>query len=209
MSNTDHLKQLADIRDIMEKSSRFLSLSGLSGVFAGLYAMIGAGCFYYYCLTRLGVDILQGDHTRLIALDDQTIATALLIAIIVLAASLATGIYFTTRKARRKGLSIWYPTTWRLVVSLGIPLATGGLFCLLLMKYGLFALVGPVTLIFYGLALLNGSKYTLEEIRYLGISEIVLGLISMYFIGYGILFWVIGFGVLHVVYGWLMYQKHG
>lgn len=209
MTQNDHLKQISDIREIMERSSRFISLSGLSGIFAGLFAIIGAGTFYYYCQNELGVDILSSNHTRLIMLDDKVFIRALIIATITLFLSIACGIFFTTRKAKRKGLEIWHKTTWRLIINLAIPLITGGIFCLLLMKYGLFALVGPCTLIFYGLALLNGSKYTLEEIRYLGISEITLGLLSMFFIGYGIAFWAIGFGFLHIIYGWFMYKKHG
>lgn len=209
MTQNEHLKQLTDIRDIMEKSSRFISLSGLSGVFAGFFALVGAGIFYFYCLNQLGVDILTSNHTRMIILDWNTVIYGILIAGTILILSIGCGIFFTTRKAKRKGLQVWHHTTWRLLVNLAIPLGTGGLFCLLLLKYGLFAMIGPCTLIFYGLALLNGSKYTLEEVRYLGISEIILGLISMYFIGYGIIFWVIGFGFLHIVYGWYMYKKHG
>lgn len=209
MTQNEHLQQLNDIRDIMEKSSRFISLSGLSGVFAGFFALIGAGIFYCYCLDKLGVDVLTADHTRLIIFNSDTMIHAVLIATIILVLSIGCGIFFTTRKAKRKGLQIWHQTTWRLLVNLAIPLITGGIFCLLLMKYGLFCFVGPATLIFYGLALLNGSKYTLEEVRFLGISEIMLGLISMYFIGYGIIFWVIGFGFLHIIYGWYMYKKHG
>lgn len=209
MDSKDHLKQLSDIRDIMEKSSRFISLSGLSGIFAGIFAILGAGAFYFYCLNQLGIDILTSNHTHILILDYKTLLIGILIASVVLILSLTSGIYFTTRKASQKGLQIWHNTTWRLLINLAIPLATGGLFCLLLLKYDLFSLVGPCTLIFYGLALLNGAKYTLEEVRYLGISEIALGLISMYFIGYGIIFWVIGFGILHIVYGWMMYRKHG
>lgn len=209
MTSQEHLKQLSDIKDIMEKSSRFISLSGLSGVFAGFFALIGAGLFYFYCLNLHGVNILTSDHTHLIVLDFNTIFVGIIIAGIVLIASLACGIFFTTRKAKRKGLQIWHSTTWRLLINLAIPLITGGLFCLMLLKYDLFAMVGPCTLLFYGLALLNGAKYTLEEVRYLGISEIILGLLSMYFIGYGILFWIIGFGILHILYGWFMYKKHG
>jgi len=209
MTQADHLKQLTDIREIMEKSSRFISLSGLSGVFAGFFALVGAGIFYYYCLNQLGVDILTSNHTHLLILDENTMLYGLFIATIILVLSIGCGIYFTTRKAKRKGLQVWHSTTWRLLINLAIPLVTGGLFCLMLLKYGLFSMVAPCTLIFYGLALLNGSKYTLEEIRYLGISEIVLGLLSMYFIGFGIIFWVIGFGILHIVYGWYMYKQHG
>jgi len=69
--------------------------------------------------------------------------------------------------------------------------------------------VAPLTLIFYGLALVNASKYTLSEIRSFGIAEIVLGLIAMAFIGYGLLFWAIGFGLLHIIYGIIMHVRYG
>jgi hypothetical protein len=63
-------------------------------------------------------------------------------------------------------------------------------------------------LIFYGLALLNASKYTLKEIRYLGMSEICLGLIASAWVQFGIVFWGIGFGMLHIIYGTFMYFKY-
>jgi hypothetical protein len=95
-----------------------------------------------------------------------------------------------------------------MIINLSIPLVAGGLYCLILLNYGWFGMIAPTTLIFYGLALLNASKYTLEEIRWLGISEIVLGLIGCFFIGYGITLWVLGFGILHIIYGLVMYVRY-
>ena len=89
-----------------------------------------------------------------------------------------------------------------------IPLITGGLFCLALLYHGLAGLVAPATLVFYGLALVNASKYTLHDIRNVGYCEIVLGLASLFFLGYGLEVWVIGFGILHIIYGSLMYWKY-
>jgi hypothetical protein len=63
-------------------------------------------------------------------------------------------------------------------------------------------------LIFYGLALINASKYTYNDIRYLGISELLIGLCSTLFLGYGLFFWAAGFGLAHIVYGALMYFKY-
>lgn len=107
-------------------------------------------------------------------------------AIAVLIASLITGCVLTMRKARKKGQSIWDTSAKRLIINLLIPLVSGGLFCLVLLYHGLVGLVAPATLIFYGLALLNASKYTLDDIRYLGICEIGLGLISSVYVGYGL-----------------------
>ena len=112
------------------------------------------------------------------------------------------------RKAKRKGLPVWDSTAKRLLLNLLIPLATGGLFCLVLLYHRQVGMIAPATLIFYGLALLNASKYTLNDIRYLGILEIIIGLIASVYIGYGLLFWAVGFGVLHIVYGIVMYSKY-
>ncbi|RMG86477.1 MAG: hypothetical protein D6714_04180 [Bacteroidetes bacterium] len=209
-TNNDHLQTLNDIRDLMERSSRFISLSGLSGVAAGVSALLGATLVYVY----LGIGPFSG---RLVAvLSDYpppkwglTAGTFfLLTAFVVLVLALSGGIYFTTRRARRKGQKIWDRLTFRLVVNLSIPLLAGGFFCIGLMYHGLWFLIAPATLVFYGLALLNGSKYTLNDIRYLGILEIILGCIGLFYPGFGLELWAIGFGILHILYGAAMYVKY-
>ena len=129
-------------------------------------------------------------------------------AIIVLMVSLLAGTLLTVRKARQQGRPVWDDTSKRLVINMFIPLIAGGLFCLILLYHGLVAFLAPVTLLFYGLALLNAGKYTLNDIRYLGIIEIITGLLAAVFIDYGLLFWVFGFGILHIVYGLTMYVKY-
>lgn len=205
-----HLETLSEIRSLMERSSRFISLSGLSGVAAGLFALLGAAMLYIYLdaipFDQKRIYYLAAESANKWGLDYRTFFA--IDAGIVLIGALASGIFFTTRKAKRKGQKIWDALTQRLLISLMIPLFTGGLFCLALLYHGLAGLVAPATLVFYGLALVNASKYTLHDIRYLGISEIILGLISLYLLGYGLEFWAIGFGILHIVYGISMYIKY-
>ena len=122
--------------------------------------------------------------------------------------SLVTGYIFTLRKAKKQNLNVWDNTTKRMVVSLSIPLVAGGIFCLILIKHQVVGLIAPSTLIFYGLALLNASKYTFNDVKYLGVLEIILGLVSAYYIGRGLLFWAVGFGILHIIYGTVMYFKY-
>lgn len=202
------LETLHEIRDMMEKSSRFLSLSGLSGVFAGLFALVGAAAAYRY----LGIGIWEPAYRHYShnagRLDDDFVKFFLADATLVLVAALAAGIYFTARKAKKQGQSLWGFTARRLVFSMIIPLVTGGLFCLALLYHDAVGLAAPATLIFYGLALLNGSKYTLHDVRYLGITEIILGILASFFIGYGLLCWAVGFGVMHILYGAIMYYKY-
>lgn len=210
MENKNHhtLETLSEIRSLMEKSSRFISLSGLSGVFAGIYAIIGASVAYF----KLNID-LNNTIDRTYIFDNQGLKTdfltfAIIDAGLVLGLALITGIYLTTRSAKKNNQNIWDKSAQRLLINILIPLTVGGVFCLALMYHELYALLAPAMLIFYGLALINASKYTLGDVRYLGVCEVILGLVSSFFIGYGLLFWTLGFGVMHIVYGIVMYFKY-
>ncbi|GAB5524771.1 MAG: hypothetical protein Roseis2KO_26430 [Roseivirga sp.] len=200
----DYLKDISEIRSIMEKSSRFISLSGLSGVMAGIYALIGAAIAYNLVYTSQELV-----YDQLIIRDVRgNVGSLILIAASVLIAAVLTGIYLTRRKARKQGLKTWDESAKRSLINLMIPLVTGGILVIIFYQQGLIGMVAPVTLIFYGLGLINASHYTYRDIRLLGISEVILGLIASAVIGYGLLIWAIGFGVLHIVYGALMYFKY-
>ncbi|NUQ25130.1 MAG: hypothetical protein HUU34_14380 [Saprospiraceae bacterium] len=209
-SKQQHIDTLQEIRSLMERSSRFISLSGLSGIFAGIWALAGATAAYFY------LDIMPFDqNTFYYSIIDQgrhrginILQFFVIDALIVLVGALGSGVYFSTRRAKRRGQKIWDPVTRRLLVELAIPLFAGGLFCLTLLYHDALVFVAPATLVFYGLALVNASKYTLPDIRLLGISEIVLGLIAMLRIGNGLECWAAGFGLLHIIYGAMMYYKY-
>ena len=210
----EQLGHLSEIRNLMEKSSRFLSLSGLTGIFAGMYALLGA-YFVYSDFNIVSSDTASVSYSEFIKTANSgtdsvilKIQSLFIIGAIVLVLSLVTGYIFTSRKAKKQNLNVWDSTTKRMVVSLSIPLIAGGIFCLILIKHEVVGLIAPATLIFYGLALLNASKYTFNDIKYLGVLEIVLGLVSAYYIGRGLLFWAVGFGVLHIIYGAVMYFKY-
>lgn len=209
-SQHQHLETLSEIRSLMERSSRFISLSGLSGVAAGIVALIGAAMVYIY----LEISPFDGNfvYYEMARSADKWgmnyITFFLLDATLVVILAFASGIFFTVRKAKRKGQRIWDALTQRLLINMAIPLATGGIFCLALFSHGYIGLIAPATLVFYGLALINASKYTLQDVRFLGISEVILGLIALFNLGSGLEFWAIGFGLLHILYGTLMYFKY-
>lgn len=209
MTKTEEsLQQLQHIRNMMERSSRFISLSGLSGVFAGFFALAGAAAFHIFLNKELNYGYTDFAKNVPVNISLGLRQFVLLDATVVAVLSLLFAFFFTMRNAKSKGQPIWDSTAKRMLVNLAIPLVAGGIYSLVLLNYGWFGLIAPTTLIFYGLALLNASKYTLDEIRWLGISEVVLGLIGCFFIGYGITLWAIGFGVLHIIYGLLMYSKY-
>ncbi len=206
IKSTDTLQELKDIRRIMERSSRFISLSGLSGVAAGICALGGAWIasgiidntnHMVYFADSLRSGVFDGFTLKLFAVAAGTFAVAFI-----------SAFYLTWRKAKKNGLPIWDHASKRLFWNMVIPMIAGGLFILGMLYYKEWRFVAPASLIFYGLALVNASKFTLSEIRYLGYCEIVLGLINMMFIGYGLHCWAIGFGVLHILYGIVMWYKY-
>lgn len=198
------LEDLATIRSLMEQSSRFISLNGWSGIFAGIYAMIASGLAY---LSFQDMDIKYFDH-NVHHYPTILISKLFYIGMASLILAIGTGIYLTVRKSKRNGWRVWSNVSRRLLVHLFVPLIAGGIFCIALYLNNLMIFIAPTTLIFYGLALLNASKFTFNDIRYLGYCELVLGLLGLFFLGFGLVFWTLGFGILHIVYGILMQQKY-
>ena len=217
MENIKLHEDLASIRNMMERSSKFISLSGLSGIMAGVYALVGAALAYLiiYKPSRytFNYSATSGNpYTQAGILEDllfsPTILQLLSVAFIVLFASLVTGYTLTSRKAKKQGQAMWNKTSKALLFQMLTPLITGGLLILLLIARGYFGIVSPACLAFYGLALVGASAFTYTDVKYLGLCEIGLGILAAALPGFGLFFWAIGFGVLHIVYGTLMHFKY-
>jgi len=207
-SDTNSIDDIKAIRKIMEESSRFLSLSGLSGVFAGLTAIAGA-IVAYFLIPDTG-NIRYDEYFRNLPEQETFSLRWQLIAVAasVLVLSVLFSLYFSRKKARKDGKNFWTLTSKRLLINLLIPLVTGGVFVLVLLLQNHIQLIVPCFLIFYGLALVNAGKFTFGEIFYLGILEIITGLVSAFVPGWGLVFWIFGFGILHIIYGLAMYRKY-
>lgn len=201
-----HVEALEDIRAMMRKSSRFLSLSGLSGIFAGAYALAG----YFVARQHLynsGVTIretLYREKSDRMSEFGFYIADAAL----VLALSLLTAYYFSSRKAKKNNSRLFDHTAWRLLWQMAVPLSAGGILSITLLFYSHLAFIAPVMLCFYGCAIFSASNFTYDDIKYLGLAEIAIGVVSAIDLGNGLFYWALGFGVLHIIYGALMWWKH-
>ena len=208
MDKKNYLKDISEIKTIMNRSTRFLSLSGLSGILAGIYALIGAviaykildGTNYVFEYTE---EALQHNNITIAHIKNVLIGVALAVALL----SIITAYILTKQKTTKNNENIWTPASRQLLSSFSIPMITGGVFIFLLVQRGIYGIAAPAALIFYGLAIINASKYTLSQVKYLGLLEILLGLLTLVFFGNGLLFWSLGFGVLHIIYGGLMYFK--
>jgi hypothetical protein len=203
--------ELQDIKKMMEQSSRFISLSGLSGIAAGVCALIGAW-FANNLIDRNEVGITQQSANSDSILHGDFINSRILqTAFITFIAAFLSAFIFTYRRSKKTNVPIWGTTAKRLMINVSVPMIAGGIFLLALIENGVYNFVAPGCLIFYGLGVLNASKYTLQETRYLGYCEILLGLICLYFPSDGLYFWAAGFGILHIIYGvfmWLKYERN-
>jgi hypothetical protein len=203
--DTDYLQDIEEIRSLMEKSSKFISLSGWAGIFAGVFALMGS----YIALTYLDF------NPQSLSVDSESdpfqqtqIFSVVQLALLVFLLAISFALFFTHRRAKRKDELLWTPTAKRLVISMAVPLFTGGILILLFISKGFIGFVAPFSLLFYGLALFTISKFTFDEVKILGLIEILLGLISVYKVSLGLLFWAIGFGVVHIIYGIYVYFKY-
>jgi hypothetical protein len=207
-NDSKSIEDIKAIRKIMEDSSRFLSLSGFSGLFAGATAIVGALVAYFVILDNGSIQF--EDYLRSLSLQETLAIRWKLMAdaATVLVLSVLFSLYFSMKKAKKDGKNFLTPISKRLLINLLIPLVTGGVFIIVLLLQNYINLIVPGFLIFYGLALVNAGKFTFGEISYLGILEIITGLISAFIPGHGLIFWIIGFGILHIIYGLAMYRKY-
>jgi hypothetical protein len=196
----DYMQDLREIRSIMERSTKFLSLSGISGVLAGFYAL--AGAYIAFGIFDDQEAIVPGIPSG------EQIWDLLLIGLVVLILAISTAVVLSVNKGKKKGQKVWNSAARRMLVNMMVPLIAGGLLTLVFLVKGLIMLMAPVTLIFYGIALYNASKFTYEDVKYLGFIQIALGLLGAYFTEYSLLFWAFGFGVVHIIYGIYVNYKY-
>jgi hypothetical protein len=202
MKNTElYLSEIKEIRKMMEQSSRFLSISGLSGILIGLYALAGAFIAYrmiYFPPPSFFRKVFPGE----------IIACLLLLGSVVLIISLSTVLWLTFRKTRKARGKFWNPGSRLMCINLAVPLVSGGILILIFVVRGIFSVIAPSCLVFYGLALVNAAKFTHQEIFYMGLLQIILGILAAIFPGWGLFFWALGFGVIHIIYGTVMYFRY-
>lgn len=200
----DYIRDITEMRSMMERSSKFLSLSGLASVMAGVYAL--AGAVIAYKVLHFNPDGIV--FKRPSVSTHYTLVSVVWLALVVLALAIGTAIFLSGKKASRRREKFWNATSRRLMINMAVPLVAGGLLLLILLAKGLVGLVAPFSLLFYGLAMYNASKFTYEEVRSLGLIQIGLGLIGSYFTEYGLLVWALGFGIVHIVYGLYLHYRY-
>lgn len=197
-------EELAEIKSMMERSTRFLSLSGLSGILAGVYALAAASIAWYWIYYPSNS---WGTGAESLSFRD-LVNRLLLLGLITLIAAVSTAYVLSKKKGTATTQPFWSPASKRFLQSLFLPVALGGFFCFALLHESAFELIPAALLLFYGIGLVQSAQYTLGEIKNLGFTQLVLGLLAAFFPAFGLLCWALGFGVFHLIYGTLMYFRH-
>jgi hypothetical protein len=201
----DYAGDIAAIRSMMERTSKFLSLSGWAGIMAGIYALAGAFLANkYFAFNPDEIGYTRGASAN----GDIPLHNLVALAAAILVLAIGTAVFLSYRKAHKRSERIWNATSRRLLINMAVPLVAGGLLVLVLISKGLIGMIAPVTLIFYGMALYSAGNFTYAEVRMLGLIQIGLGLIGTYFIDYGLLCWAVGFGLLHIIYGIYIHYRY-
>ncbi len=200
---TQNLETLQDIKRMMERSSRFISLSGWSGIAAGTCALVGAWIANNRIKLYYENEFPTGSACPVCLKRD-----LLIIGFCVFVAAFTTATVFTFLKSKKEGVAIWGNSARRLLWNTLLPMVAGGFLLCRMIELKQYEFIAPGSLIFYGLALVNGSKYTMGEVRYLGYGEIILGIFNLWAFHSGLIFWGLGFGVLHIIYGASMWWKY-
>jgi hypothetical protein len=202
----DASKALHDMRQAMERSARIISLSGWSGIWAGIVALVGAYIAHQWLqrpgYENVGITLHAGtDHF------DSFTTNFIFLGIAIFTVALAGVLFITSRRAARQGKKVWNPASRIMLVQMFFPLFAGSVFVFMFIYYGIGIFVAAACLVFYGLALISASRHTLSDIRYLGMLQVALGCTALFFPGYGLIFWALGFGLLHILYGAIMSGK--
>lgn len=202
---TDYLADLQAIRSMMQRSSKFVSLSGWSGVMAGIYGLLAA----YLTQQHLGFDPVALEAAEVKGLEAYAaLRGMMLLAALLLLLSLGTAAWMARKKAQKLGETVWNAASRRLLTDLAVPLFTGGFLLLGLAWGGYHSLLLPASLLFYGITLYQAGPITYAALRILGLLNIALGFFALLLPENAIWFWAAGFGLLHIVYGLFIHFRY-
>ena len=195
-------QELSEIKSMMERSKRFLSLSGIAGIPVGLTALAGIAAINFTIHQSWNVWLLPETlNLSTIQLIWLGVITALMFGI----AAIITWILSHKKVPTQKLAS---PPSKKFLEALAIPIAFGTVACLLFAKNELYAYIPGLSLLMYGLGMIQAAQHSFQELKRLGLALAVLGLVAFLAPTYSLILWAMGFGGLHILYGIWMHQKY-
>ena len=182
------IENLSFIRSTMERATEFTAVPGWGGMAMGLSAVAAA-----FLAAR------QPDRSAWLAvwLSEGALGAVL-------------GIAGIVWKARRTGLPLTSRPARRFLLSFAPPLAVGAALTVVLWRGGLAAQLPGLWLLSYGAAVVTGGAFSVRVVPVMGLGFMALGLVALAVSPeWGNALLAIGFGGLHLAFGWVIARRHG
>lgn len=182
------LDNLRFIRETMERAGTFTAISGWGIAAVGVVAMLAA--------------LVAGARPTVQWRVGTWFATA--------AACIALSLWATARKARRSDLSMVSGPAQKLALAFSPAMVVGALLTGALLRIGANDLLPGVWLLLYGTAVVAGGAFSVRIIPVMGLCFMVLGAGALFTPAWlGEWLMVVGFGLVHVVFGIQIARRHG
>lgn len=185
-------ENLRVIRALMERSTKYSTFSGVSGVVAGLASIVGC------IVTRsLGPDPARFPAAFLV------IWTAVII--------VAVGADFVLmkRRAARVGKHVISRLGKQMVMASAPGLGAGAVLTLYMLQHNMLGDIYPFWMLAYGIAVAATGLFSQREVSILGAAFLITGAATLFAPGIGLEMMAATFGGFHIVYGLAMSRKEG
>jgi len=195
-------EELKVIRQLMERPIRFSTMSGLSGILAGCAALAG-----------LAVDWLVSHRF------DASTAVWINLGVWagVFAVAFLCAVVLTRLRERGRNMPFWSSVKRRILLTILPPFVAGvGLTAAIAFRWhqgigpNQWGLIPALWMLFYGVALWQVGAFSVPDVRVLGAAFLLAGLVCAGF-SQDCPYWSLGitFGGFHIVYGILVWLRHG
>lgn len=175
------------IRDTMERASSFTAVPGWGGVYIGLTAVAAGAVAYGRPLTQqFSIWLAEA------------------------ALALALAILAVRVKSKRLALPLGSRPARRALLSFVPPLLAGAMLSIILARFGMLGIMPGLWLLLYGTAVVTGGAFSVRIVPVMGLCFMLLGAISFVApVSWGNELLVLGFGVLHIVFGAVIARRYG
>jgi hypothetical protein len=192
-------ENLRVIRQTMERSTKYSTLSGLSGVLIGLAAIAGV----------LATNWLTGDAPPGASVYRHPSALAL-VWVSVLVMAVAIDFACNKRRAARVGKHVVSPLGAHIVLAALPAFLAGGVLTLFFYQHALLYYVWGVWMLSYGLAISAVGLFSVKPVLALGAAFVLAGAVTLLLpLPYHLYMMALTFGGFHIGYGVVMARKHG
>ena len=181
------MDNLRYIRETMERATAFTGVSGWGEVVIGATALIATVLAANQPTFRAWLAIWVGEG---------------LVAVLIAGWSM-------DRKARAVNMPLMSGPGRKAVFSLSPPIIAGALLTIFLVRGGQTDAIPGMWLLLYGTGVITGGMFSVPAVPIMGLCFMCLGALALFLPGFANWFMAIGFGGLHLIFGFIIARKYG